>query len=176
MMRALAIAACGLLLAGCGFHPLYAVPDMPDGSMQKRLQSIYVEPVPERLGFELRNQLIDLLDGRGVPAGAAYRLHVSIARKSDAIGVQSQAAPGGITQTAITRYNDTLTAEYELVDVGANTVVTKGVETGMTSYNVLSSPYATLTVQQDADQRAAEDIADRIRVDIAVYFAQQAKQ
>jgi LPS-assembly lipoprotein len=149
---------------------------MPDGTMQKRLQSIYVEPVPDRLGYQLRNQLIDLLDGKGAPAGAAYRLRVNLAQRSDAIGVQSQSAPGGLTQTAITRYNDTLTAEYELVDVRTNTVVTKGVETGLTSYNVLTSPYATLVVQQDADRRAAEDIADRIRIDLAVYFAQQAKQ
>jgi len=54
--------------------------------------------------------------------------------------------------------------------------VTKGTETGLSSYNVLSSPYATLAVQQDADRRAAEDIADRIRVDLAVHFAQQAKR
>jgi LPS-assembly lipoprotein len=176
MMRLAAIAACGLLVAGCGFHPLYAVPDMPRGTMQKTLQSIYVEPVPDRLGFELRNQLIDLLDGKGEAAGANYRLRINLKRKSDAIGVQSQAAPGGLTQTAITRYNDTLTAEFELVDVKTNAVITSGVETGLTSYNVLASPYATLTVQQDADRRAAEDIADRIRIDLAVFFAQQARQ
>ena len=175
MRRLLAIAASGLL-GGCGFHPLYGVPDMPKGTMQATLGSIYVEPVPDRLGYQLRNQLIDLLDARGEPTGAAYRLHVTLATKSEAIGVQSQSAPGGLTQTAITRYNDRLTAEYELVDIRTGAVVTKGTETGLTSYNVLSSPYATLSVQQDADRRAAEDIADRIRVDIAVHFAQQAQR
>ena len=176
MRRLLAIAACGLLAAGCGFHPLYAVPDAPDGAMQKQLQSIYVEPVPDRLGYELRNTLIDLLDARGRAAGADYRLRVYLSQKSEAIGVQSQEAPGGITQTAITRYNDTLTAQFELVEVRTNTVVTQGVETGLTSYNVLTSPYATLAAQQDADRHAAEDIADRIRIDLAVFFAQQAKK
>lgn len=170
-----AIAGC-LLLGGCGFHPLYAVPDMPKGAMQAHLRSIYVEPVPEKLGYELRNQLIDLLDGQSEAAGARYRLKVMLTTKSEAIGVQSQPAPGGLTQTAITRYNDKITAEYELVDPASNAVVAKGVETGLTSYNVLSSPYATLAVQQDADRRAAEDIADRIRIDLAVWFAQQAKK
>jgi hypothetical protein len=46
----------------------------------------------------------------------------------------------------------------------------------LTAYNVLSSPYATLAGQQDADKRAAEDIADRIRIDIAVWFAEAAKK
>jgi LPS-assembly lipoprotein len=114
-MRSAVLLALALLLGGCGFHPLYAMPDAP-GGMQRKLGAIYVEPVPERLGFELRNQLIDLLDGRSEAAGAAYHLHLMLTEKSEAIGVQSQTAPGGITQTAITRYNDTLTVNYELID------------------------------------------------------------
>jgi len=164
------------MLAACGFHPLYAVPDMPGGSMQTALRTVYVEPVPERLGFELRNKLIDSIDGQSEAGGARYRLHITLTTKSEAIGVQSQTTTGGITQTAITRYNDTLKADYELIDVKSNTVVTKGMETGLSAYNVLSSPYGTLAVQQDADRRAAEDIADRIRIDLAVWFAQQAKK
>jgi LPS-assembly lipoprotein len=173
---ALWLAASAFVLSGCGFHPLYAVPGLPEGSMQEQLRSIYVAPVPERLGYQLRNQLIDRLDGLGETAGARYHLRVTLATKSEAIGVQSQSAPGGITQTAITRYNDKITAEYDLIDPKTNAVLTHGVETGLSSYNVLSSPYATLAVQQDSDRRAAEDIADRIRIDVAVWFAQQAKK
>lgn len=175
-MRNAAVLVFGFVLSGCGFHPLYAVPDMPGGSMQATLQSIYVEPVPERVGYQLRNQLIDLLDGRPVAAGARYHLKITLTTKSEAIGVQSQTTTGGVTQTAITRYNDTLKAEFELSDAASGAVVTKGAETGLSAYNVLTSPYATLAVQQDADRRAAEDIADRIRVDLAVWFAQQAKK
>ena len=175
-MRTLAILALSVLLAGCGFHPLYATPDLPNGGMRDRLAAIYVEPVPERVGYQLRNQLIDLLDGQSQAAGARYILRINLTTKSEAVGVQSQTAPGGVTQTAITRYNDKLTAEYDLVDPKTDAVIAHGVETGLSSYNVLGSPYATLSVQQDADRRAAEDIADRIRIDLAVWFAQQAKR
>ena len=173
MRTALASLGLALLLGGCGFHPLYAVPGSAHGSMRTNLGSIYVEPIPDRLGYELRNQLIDLLDARADFGGAAYRLHVTLSLKSEAIGVQSQPAPGGLTQTAITRYNDTLTVEYELIDLKTNAAVTHGTETGLSAYNVLSSPYATLAVQQDANKRAADDVADRIRVALAVYFAQK---
>ncbi len=173
---ALAVAAAALLLGACGFHPLYGTPDMPKGAMQADLRAIYVEPVPEKLGYELRTQLTDLIDGASQPAGARYHLHITLTTKAEAIGVQSQTTTGGVTQTAITRYNDTLKAEYELTDGKSGTVVTHGVETGLTAYNVLTSPYATLAVQQDADKRAAEDIADRIRIDLAVWFAAQAKK
>lgn len=175
-MRTLAALALAVLLAGCGFHPLYATPDMPKGQMQANLRGIYVEPVPDRLGYQLRNQLIDLLDAKGEAAGARYVLRVTLATKSDAIGVQSQTAPGGVTQTAITRYNDKITADYDLIDPKTGKSIAHGLETGLSSYNVLSSPYATLAVQQDADRRAAEDIADRIRIDLAVWFAQQAQK
>jgi LPS-assembly lipoprotein len=164
------------LVAGCGFRPLYAVPNTPGGSMQASLRSIYVDDVPERLGYQLRNRLIDAIDGKSEAAGARYHLKLTLTTKSEAIGVQSQTTSEGITQTAITRYNDTLRCEYELVDPGTGAVLTRGIETGLSAYNVLNSPYATLAVQQDADRRAAEDIADRIRIDLAVWFAQQAKK
>ena len=176
MRKALLALSVLPLLSACGFHPLYATPEMPKGAMQGDLRAIYVEPVSDKLGYQLRTRLIDLLDGKGEPAGARYHLRVTLSTKSEAIGVQSQTTPSGITQTAITRYNDTIRAEYELVDAKSDQVVAKGVETGLTAYNVLSSPYATLAVQQDADRRSAEDIADRIRIDVAVWFAEQAKK
>jgi LPS-assembly lipoprotein len=175
-MRTLAAAALCLLLAGCGFHPLYAVPGESHGEMQADLGDIYVEPVPDRLGYELRNQLIDLMDARADASGAAYRLHVTLGTKQLPIGVQSEPAPGGITQTVITRYNDTLTVQYELLDIKTGKSLTQGTETGLSAYNVLNSPYATLAEEQDADARAADDIADRLRLDLAVYFAGQKKK
>ena len=70
----------------------------------------------------------------------------------------------------------TLKVTYTLTDMSGKTV-TSGVETGISAYNVLpSSPqasYGTLAAQQDADKRAAEDIAERIRLDLNVYFAKR---
>jgi LPS-assembly lipoprotein len=171
-LRAIAVVGAALSLSGCGFHALYAD---PHGYMKSNLGSIYVEPVPDRLGYELRNQLLDLLDARADAAGAAYRLHLTMSDKSDAIGVQSQPV-GAVTQTAITRYNDTLSVTYELVDTKTNETVTHGIETGLSAYNVLSSPYATLVSHQAADKNATDDIAERIRIDLAVFFAQKAKR
>ena len=153
-------------LSGCGFHPLYGDWGPTAGTADK-LQAIYVEPIPEKLGYELRNNLIDLFDASGRPSDGTYRLRVTLATKSEGIAIQNDAA--------ITRYNDMLTVSYELTDKATNTVITKGVETGLSAYNVVQSPYATLVAQQDADKRAAEDIAYRIRTDLAVFFAQNAK-
>jgi LPS-assembly lipoprotein len=162
--RILAIAAA-VSLAGCGFHPLYGDSGATAATKDK-LAAIYVEPIPEnKLGYELRNTLIDLFDASGRPSKGAYRLKVTLTTKSQGIAIQNDAA--------ITRYNDTLTVNYELTD-RAGALITKGAETGLSAYNVVSSPYATLVAQQDADKRAAEDIAYRIRTDLAVFFEQAA--
>jgi LPS-assembly lipoprotein len=157
-----------MLLSGCGFHPLYGG---MNADMREKLSSIYVEPVPERLGYELRNTMIDLLDGPGTSSGATYRLKLALSQTTQGIALQNDAT--------ITRYNDTLTVTYELSDMAGH-IVTKGTETGLSAYNVLPtgptialSPqanYGTLAAQQDADKRAAQDIAQRIRFDLNVYF------
>ena len=164
MKRAAAIIA-SLLLGGCGFHPLYGG---MNGDMQGTLSSIYVEPVPERIGYELRNTMIDLLDGPGTPGGASYRLKLGLTQTTQGIALQNDAT--------ITRYNDTLTVTYELFDAAGH-IVTKGAETGLSAYNVLpsssSANYGTPIAQQDADKRAAQDIANRIRFDLNVYFSKR---
>lgn len=164
-----------LILEGCGFHPLYAVPEGGHGSMQAHLQSVYVAPLADRLGYELRGQVIDMIDGSSVQRGARYTLTMTLETKSDAIGVQSQKV-GSLSQTIITRYNDHLTVKYKLVDNATGKMLTQGTETGLSAYNVVSSPYATLVAQQNADKQAAGDIADRIRIALAAYFARAATQ
>jgi LPS-assembly lipoprotein len=164
MRRAFSILAA-LLLGACGFRPLYGG---MNGGMSATLSSIYVEPVPDRIGYELRNTMIDLLDGPGTAGGASYRLKLALSENTQGIALQNDAT--------ITRYNDTLTVTYELTDMGGN-LVTKGMETGLSAYNVLpssaSANYGTLAAQQDADKRAAQDIAERIRLDLNVYFAKR---
>jgi len=154
-----------VLLAGCGFHPLYGG---ANGGMQATLSTIYVEPMPERLGYELRNKMIDLLDGPGTPSGSLYRLKLSLTETTQGIALQNDAT--------ITRYNDNLKVTYSLTDMTGK-VITSGIETGLSAYNVLPSSananYGTLAAQQDADKRAAEDIAERIRLDLNVFFAKR---
>lgn len=161
--RAALVLALASLAGGCGFHPLYG-DNGATAETAGKLAVIYVDPIPDnKLGYELRNELIDLFDASGDPSKNVYRLRVTINTKSEGVAIQNDAA--------ITRYNDTLTVTYSLTDAN-HQVITHGTETGLSAYNVVTSPYATLTAQQSADKNAAVDIAYRIRIDLAVYFAQ----
>jgi LPS-assembly lipoprotein len=147
-----------LMLAGCGFHPLYG------GKLQPQLASIYVEPLEGRDGYALRNQLIDLLGSDGRDAGKAYHLSLTLNQISNGVTLQNDAT--------ITRYNDTITASYVLTDA-KGTEVTRGSQTSLSSFNVSNSPYSTLAAQQDSDRRASDDLADRIRMDLGVFFSRR---
>ena len=159
MRKAVALAGC-VLLGACGFHPMYG------NSLAPQLSSIYVEPIAERDGYELRTSLIDFLHTDGVAAGKAYRLKVTLNETQQGIALQNDAT--------ITRYNNTLDAKYTLSDAQGN-VLTTGSQTELSAYNVVNSPYATLAAEQDSSKRAAQDVAERIHLDLGVWFRQHKK-
>jgi LPS-assembly lipoprotein len=159
MRKVVVIAAC-LQLAGCGFHPMYG------SSLEPQLASIFVEPIPERDGYELRTALIDLLHSDGEAGGKAYRLKITLNEAQQGIALQNDAT--------ITRYNNTLDAHYTLSDARGD-VVTTGEQKELSAYNVVQSPYATLAAEQDSSKRAAQDVAERIHLDLGVWFRQHKK-
>lgn len=156
MIRIVTIAALCVALAGCGFTPLYG-----GGKVAPQLSSIYVEPIAERNGYELRTRLIELLNSDGVLAGKRYRLKITMTESSQGIALQNDAT--------ITRYNNRMVAKYVLSDA-SGTLVTQGTQSELSSYNVVQSPYATLAGEQDSGKRAAQDMAERIRLELGVWF------
>jgi LPS-assembly lipoprotein len=159
--------AVTLFLAACGFHPLYgSTASTPGGA--EIFANIYVEPIDANAGFELRNTLIDLLDASGRRTGQQrYALKVTLLDQLQGAALQNDAT--------ITRYNYTLTANYVLTDATNGNTVTSGQVSSLTAYNVVASPYATLIAQKDAQKRASEELAERIRIDLGVYFARGVK-
>lgn len=155
-----AIAIC-LLLAGCAFRPMYG-----RSNLSPQLSAIYVDPIAERDGYELRNKLIDLLQSDGEVSGKRYHLKILLNEASQGIALQNDAT--------ITRYNQTLEAHYTLSDAQGN-VLTSGVQTALTAYNVVQSPYATLAALQDSSKRAALDMAERIQLDLGAWFRRNRK-
>lgn len=160
-MRKLAALAACLLLAACGFRPMYARSSVPP-----QMASIYVEPIPERDGYEMRTALIDLLRSDGEPAGKAYNLKIILDESSQGIALQNDAT--------ITRYNQTLEAHYTLTDA-QGTVLTSGTQSALSAYNVVQSPYATLIGAQDSSKRAAQQMAERIQLELAAWFRRHKK-
>lgn len=167
-MRARALAAAfafasSTALGGCGFHPLYASYG-PDQGGRQVFHSIYVEPIDgEVAGYEMRNSLIDLLHGANKPEQAEYRLAITIRQIVQGIAIENDAS--------ITRYNYSLEASYDLTDRKTGKTIKAGSESAIAPYDVVASPYATEIAERNAQKSGARDIASRIQVELAVYFA-----
>ena len=170
MKRAFLAVTCLLPLQGCGFEPLYADTSAMGGGPAGGLSMIYVEPIRDRIGYELRNDLLDRLDATSSVANARYRLRLEYTELEEPVVFQPN--------TSITRYNYTLTAHYDLVTKDNPQSVKSGDVTAFAAYNVAASPYlySTVAAQRDAKNRAANDIAERIRLELAVYLRQVAQQ
>jgi LPS-assembly lipoprotein len=146
------------LLGGCaGFQPLYAAE-----GVAPKLAAIEVAEPDGRVGFLMHDYLTDsLAQERGRPA--IYRLSYTN---------REMRLPRGINITNVaTQYEVDLSTNYTLTEIATGKVVTRGTVSVNVTYAVQSQPYAALSEAQDGERRAAEQAADRLRLELATYFA-----
>ncbi len=162
MRSGAALAFGGLLLlapalGGCGFTPLYAT-----GGVSPDMSAIRVVTPAGRTGHLLSEDLQDdLATARGQEP--RYQLDLAIDEKRYARGLTFE-------QVA-TWYELSIRVSYSLRDIASGKSLTAGVVPVSVSYNAANDPYAGVVSQQNGQQRAASDAAQRIRIALASYFA-----
>ena len=152
-----------LLLGACGFRSLYGTD--ATGDAPGELATIKVNPIADRLGQQLRNNLLDLLNPRGRPANPRYFLTVGLDQSTQRLAIEKDAFA--------TRANLRLLANFSLHDPDSQEIVLSGKSLMVSSYNVLDSEFATLMAEKDAKARAAREIAHDIRTRLAAFFVRQ---
>lgn len=155
------IVAFGLLLAGCGFTPVHA-PSAESGEALsgERIGSLVrIQPIPNRVGQLVHNDLQLHLNPNGQPREPKYLLSVGLEEIIRETGFRKD-------ETA-TRANLELSATYQLVAAEDGTVVTRGRIRSINSANILEQPYASIVGERDARERGAQDVAARIAQDVA---------
>ena len=157
---AFAVLAVGTLgLSGCGFTPLYAAPGVT--SKMARINTLAPEG---RTGFLIRQHLDDVFaKDHSDPPEYIMRLALSEARY-----------PRGIrTDNVATRYEYVLTADYMLTNNPGGDVEKRGRVRVEVTYDSADQPYASVSAQQDAQDRAAEEAARKIQLELAVWLAKE---
>jgi LPS-assembly lipoprotein len=152
-----------LLLGACGFRSLYGTDATGDATGE--LATIKINPIADRLGQQLRNNLLDLLNPRGRPSNPRYFLTVALDQSTQRLAIEKDAFA--------TRANLTLLAKYSLQDPDSREIVLSGKSLVVSSYNILDSEFATLMAEKDAKARAAREIAHDIRTRLAAFFVRQ---
>lgn len=161
-----AVAACAILAAGCTVRPLYSdAPLGPSGlSAKVELASIAVKPVDSRYAQQVRNNLIfALYGGAQAPAEPAYSLTLDVSEL-----VQSAAVVQITTDVdQPTAGTVTLTSAYTLTDAKTGKTVATGKRSISSSYDRPRQELATYRAQIDAENRAARELADLLRLALA---------
>lgn len=163
MSRTRAFVAAGLLLAaaaalsGCGFQPLYAQP-----GVTQNLSGVDVVAPEGRTGFLLREHLDDAL-ARNRDAAPAYRMNLVVRETRYPRGVR--------IDNVATRYEYVLTAGYVLSRLPSGEVAKRGTVRVELTYDSADQPYEAIAAQQAAQDRAAEEAARRIQLELAAWLA-----
>jgi LPS-assembly lipoprotein len=151
----------GASLSGCGFTPLYATPGVTKG-----LSSVDVIAPDGRTGYLIREHLDDaLVKDRG--ASPVWRMSLQLAE---------QRYPRGLrVDNVATRYEYVLVASYSLIDIASGAEAKRGRVRVQLTYDSADQPYASIAAQQDVADRAAEEVARRIQLELAAWLATRAK-
>jgi len=157
-------------LCACGFRPLY-VQREGDGawysgdrfntSIINEMSQIKVEPIEDRFGQIIRNELLDNLTPKGVPQEPKYRLYVTLAKKE----IVQQALRDDITAT---RERVQYIVNYELEQ--EHEQILSGNSIAFVSYDIMANPYSTTSAQKKTETDAAKIIADDIVLRLGTYF------
>jgi LPS-assembly lipoprotein len=155
--------ALSIGLAACGFQPLYGTKTTRDRAVAE-LSSVAIDPIPDRIGQLVRNNLVDRIHTRGRAWQPRYRLKVDLSLSSEGLAVRSD--------DVITRRNLILAATYRILNGDGSYVLFEGQTFSVAAYNVGDSEFANLSAERDARVRTAREVSEEIKNQV-VYFVRR---
>jgi LPS-assembly lipoprotein len=148
------------LVSGCGFRPLYGAKSR--GAVSTELARVKIGTIPNRIGQQLHNYLLDRINREGRPEKPLYLLSVDVEVEKVRQAVEAN-------ETA-TRVKLVFTAIFKLQEIATEKVLLKNWSRSVNSYNIVTSAMATRSAELDATDRAAREVSEEIRSLLALYF------
>ena len=169
--RFLAVAALAALTAGC-FQPMYA--ERADGTpaLRDRLMGVDLPPIDKpnssrdaRLGVEIRNALAFKLYGNASGTSPTHKLVIRFTTTRSSLMTDANTG----LPTSETYGIDT---QYNLIELASSKSVMTGTTFSRVSYDIPGSyqRFARARAFRDAEDRACQEIAERIQTRLASYF------
>jgi LPS-assembly lipoprotein len=169
--RFLAVAAMAALTAGC-FQPMYA--EHSDGSpaLREKLMGVELPPIDKpnasrdaRLGVEIRNALAFKLYGSATGMAPTHRLVIRFATSRSSLMIDPLTA-------LPSSENYGIDAQYNLIELASNKSVMTGTTFSRVSYDIPGQlqRFARSRAFRDAEDRAAQEIAENIQTRLASFF------
>ena len=169
--RLAAVVALAALTAGC-FQPMYA--EHRDGTpdLRDKLASVDIPPVDKpnasreaRVGVEIRNALAFKMYGNATGAPPLYHLVLRFSTTRYSLIIDPN--------TGLPSSEDYgIDAQYSLVEIATNKSIMSGSTFSRVSYDMPGSyqRFARSRAYRDAEDRAANEIAENINTRLAAFF------
>lgn len=159
-----ALGAAGSLASGCGFRPLYGARSM--GAVDTELSQVKIGIIPDRVGQQLHNYLLDRINRKGRPEKPLYLLSVDVKVEKVRQAIQKD--------ESATRAKLIFTASFSLQEIATEKILLKNWARSVNSYNIVTSAISTRSAELDATDRAAREVSEEIRSLLALYFQRRA--
>ena len=171
VVRLIMVAALAAVTAGC-FQPMYA--EHADGSpaLREKLAGVEIPPLKypnasheARIGVEIRNALAFKLYGSAPGTTPTHRLELRLqTSRSSLIIDPATALPSS--------ENYGIDAQYNLIDNATNKSVMTGTTFSRVTYDIPGQlqRFARARAFRDAEDRAAQEIAENIQTRLASFF------
>ena len=171
LARLVMVSALAALTAGC-FQPMYA--ERSDGSpaLREKLQGVELLPLKyanasreARLGVEIRNALAFKLYGNATGMPPTHRLVLRFSSTRSSLMLDPNTA-------LPSSENYGIDAQYNLIDLATNKSVMTGTTFSRVSYDIPGNlqRFARQRAFRDAEDRAANEIAENIQTRLASFF------
>ena len=149
------------LASGCGFEPIHGSRSQASLDI---LSTFQINPIPDRTGQMLRNELVEQLHANANVVTPRFYLSVSIIENLQQLGIQKD--------DVATRANLILNANYKITKRKGGDSVYAGRARSVNSYDILTSDFATLSALRDARRRGVRALAENIKTRISVWLIQ----
>ncbi len=136
-----------LLLAACGFQPVYG----PGGTGTALKNSVQVDAPDDAFTYTLVREIETRL---GRPNAPRYALALAVATHEEGLAIDAA--------DNTTRYNLIGSADFALRNLGSGQIETSGKVENFTGYSATGSTVATLAAERDAQIRLMTMMADQI--------------
>ena len=160
------VVALPLILAGCGWRPLYA--DAETGAADAALRAIRVDPIAERVGQRLELALRSQFNPTGIDTPQLYELKTTLAVARSELGIQAQ---GLATRSKIDGY-----ATFALIDIKSGKQLFKDSTHSFDTFDVEPNGYATVVNDNDARARVAEELSREIAARLTLFLQRRAAE
>lgn len=163
MMKKIIIAAFALpLLTACGFTPMHGT---SLGANAAKFEDISIQINDGRdagdkeAGFLVMQRLRDRI---GENTGK-HILELTPKLRRQRLGISAD--------DVASRYDSILEVDYKLMDAKTGRILNKGKVKGISTFGAPIDPYGIVAADNNAKQQTAKEVADRLLVKLAGYYA-----